>query len=108
MSPTIRTNGKNEDFCDGDLSPSERCLQMEKQEKREQEEIKRQRDPPIIFSEGINLVEEFDLLKKLLEGKLTEEEKINIKEFHDYILENEGSWALGDNFLDFIGEYSDR
>lgn len=40
----------------------------------------------------------------MLEGKLSEEEQMCLNELRQYVLENEGSWALGDNFLNFVGE----
>lgn len=46
---------------------------------------------------------EFDALVGLVDGKLNEEEQISLEELHQYMLEDEGSWALGENFLNFIG-----
>ena len=88
-----------------EMSPSDRVLQMEEEEKREQEEIKRHRDPPIVFKDLINLKDEFEALSSILEGKLNDSERINLNELHQYVMENEGSWALGDNFLNFVGQY---
>jgi hypothetical protein len=28
-----------------------------------------------------------------------------LEELHQYMLEDEGSWALGDGFLNFVGQY---
>lgn len=41
---------------------------------------------------------------KLLDGKLTKEEETNIEELYQYLVQGEGSWALGDNFLVFVGK----
>jgi desumoylating isopeptidase 1 len=38
----------------------------------------------------------------LVDDKLNEDEKISLEEMHQYLLLGEGSWALGDNFLNFI------
>lgn len=46
--------------------------------------------------------EEFDSLIGLIDGKLTAEEQKSTEELHQYMLGDEGSWALGDGFLDFI------
>ncbi|XP_033213223.1 uncharacterized protein LOC117170534 isoform X2 [Belonocnema kinseyi] len=86
-----------------EMLPSDRVLQMEEEEKREQDEIKKHRDPPIVFKDLVNLTEEFETLGKLLEGKLNDNERTNLDELYQYVVENEGSWALGDNFLNFVG-----
>ncbi|XP_050466444.1 uncharacterized protein LOC126859339 isoform X2 [Cataglyphis hispanica] len=91
------TNGESE------MLPSERVIQMEEDEKREQEEKKRYRDPPIVFKDLMNVREEYESLISAMEGKLNDEERTCMDELRQYVLENEGSWALGDNFLNFVG-----
>lgn len=86
-----------------DMLPSERVRQMEEDEKREQEEKKRHRDPPIVFKDLVNVQAEYEGLINALEGKLNDEERTCMDELRQYVLENEGSWALGDNFLNFVG-----
>ncbi|XP_016772726.2 uncharacterized protein LOC409784 isoform X2 [Apis mellifera] len=86
-----------------EVLPSDRVMQMEEEEKKEQEEKKRHRDPPIVFKDVIDIKEEYQALIKILEGKLSEEERVCLDELRQYVLENEGSWALGDNFLNFVG-----
>jgi len=92
-------NGEN-----AEMLPSERVMQMEEDEKREQEEKKRHRDPPIVFKDLMNVQMEYEGLINVLEGKLNDEEQTCMNELRQYILENEGSWALGDNFLNFVGK----
>ncbi|XP_012233823.1 uncharacterized protein [Linepithema humile] len=92
------TNGEN-----AEMLPSERVRQMEEDEKREQEEKKRHRDPPIVFKDLVNVRTEYEELLSALEGKLNDEERTCMDELRQYVLENEGSWALGDNFLNFVG-----
>ncbi|EFN65714.1 UPF0326 protein FAM152B [Camponotus floridanus] len=91
-------NGEN-----AEMLPSERVMQMEEDEKREQEEKKRYRDPPIVFKDLVNVQAEYEGLISALEGKLNDEERTCMDELRQYVLENEGSWALGDNFLNFVG-----
>lgn len=86
------------------MLPSERVMQMEEEEKQEQEEKKRRRDPPIVFKDLVDVKSEYVALCNLLEGKLNDEERVCMEELRQYVLENEGSWALGDNFLNFVGE----
>ncbi|KAM0728517.1 Desumoylating isopeptidase 1 [Formica fusca] len=86
-----------------EMLPSERVMQMEEDEKREQEEKKRHRDPPIVFKDLVNVREEYEGLISAMEGKLNDEERTCMDELRQYVLENEGSWALGDNFLNFVG-----
>jgi hypothetical protein len=76
---------------------------MEAEEKREIEELKRKREPPIIFRDLKNAQLEFESLRKLLQNKLSDNDLLSIDELHQYVLENEGSWAFGDNFLNFVG-----
>lgn len=38
-----------------------------------------------------------------MDGKLNPEEQQSLGELRQYMLEDEGSWALGDGFLNFIG-----
>lgn len=87
-----------------EMLPSDRVLQMEAEEKLEIEEKKRQRDPPIVFKNIVDASAEFNALASLLEGKLNDTEVTNLDELRQYVLENEGSWALGDNFLNFVGK----
>lgn len=94
----------NGESAPAEMLPSERVMQMEEDEKREQEEKKRYRDPPIVFKDLVNVQAEYDGLLNALEGKLNDEERTCMDELRQYVLENECSWALGDNFLNFVGE----
>lgn len=52
-------------------------------------------------------VVEFEKLSKALEGvDLTPEERQNLDELQQYLVQGEGSWVLGDDFLAFIGTYT--
>ncbi|KAL1130828.1 hypothetical protein AAG570_012069, partial [Ranatra chinensis] len=73
------------------------------EEKREREERRRNREPPIVFKDAVDIHIEFDSLVGLIDGKLNEEEQQSLEELHQYMLQDEGSWALGDGFLNFIG-----
>lgn len=94
-------NGEN---APAEMLPSERVMQMEEDEKREQEEKKRRRDPPIVFKDLVDVRMEYEGLVSALKGKLKDEEQTCLDELRQYVLEDEGSWALGDNFLNFVGE----
>lgn len=48
---------------------------------------------------------EFDALIGLIDGKLTPDEQRAVEELHQYMLGDEGSWALSDGFLDFVGKF---
>ncbi|XP_020280923.1 uncharacterized protein LOC109853337 isoform X2 [Pseudomyrmex gracilis] len=93
----------NGESTSAEMLPSERVKQMEEDEKREQEEKKRYRDPPIVFKDLVDVRAEYEGLVNALEGKLNEEERRCMDELRQYVLENEGSWALGDTFLNFVG-----
>lgn len=47
---------------------------------------------------------EIDALIGLIDGKLSTDEKRAVEELHQYMLGDEGSWALSDGFLDFVGK----
>lgn len=94
----------NGESASAEMLPSERVMQIEEDERREQEEKKRNRDIPIVFKDIINVQTQYEGLVGVLEGELNDEEQICLDELRLYILENEGSWALGDNFLNFVGK----
>ncbi|XP_075974000.1 uncharacterized protein LOC142975160 isoform X2 [Anticarsia gemmatalis] len=83
--------------------PSSDSLALEADERRQEELRKRNRDPPIVYTD-IDGVSEFEKLSKALEGvELTPEERQNLDELQQYLVQGEGSWVLGDDFLAFIG-----
>lgn len=51
----------------------------------------------------LQLQEEFDKVIDLVDGNVTSEEMQFFEELHQYLLEDEGSWAIGDGFLSFVG-----
>ncbi|CAH1645251.1 unnamed protein product [Spodoptera littoralis] len=83
--------------------PSSDALDAEADERREEELRKRNRDPPIVFND-IDGVQEFEKFSKALESvELTPEERQSVDELQQYLVQGEGSWVLGDDFLAFIG-----
>lgn len=84
--------------------PSEQALALEEEEKREEEEKKKARDPPIVYKDLVDVKQEFDSLLSLIDGKLSPEEQRSTEELQQYIIGDEGSWALGEGFLDFISK----
>ncbi|XP_060522161.1 uncharacterized protein LOC132699459 isoform X2 [Cylas formicarius] len=97
MADTEAVNGTAE----GPL-PSEQALAMEEEERREEEEKKKARDPPIVYKDLYDVKEEFDALVALIDGKLSPEEQKATEELQQYIIGDEGSWALSDGFLDYV------
>ncbi|XP_065219797.1 uncharacterized protein LOC135845243 isoform X2 [Planococcus citri] len=85
-------------------TPADIAAEIEEQDKREREERRRQREPPIVFPNVVNLQEEFDKVIDLVDGNITAEEMQFFEELHQYLLEDEGSWAIGDGFLSFVGK----
>lgn len=104
MSEPENSNGVNgsSESVPQEMLPSEQALEDEAAERRAEEERKRARDPPIVFKE-IDPKTELEELVKLVDDKLVEEEKVALEELHQYLLFGEGSWALGDSFLMFVG-----
>ncbi|XP_066137871.1 uncharacterized protein [Euwallacea fornicatus] len=85
-----------------DASPSDQVLAMEEEERKAEEEKKKSRDPPVVYKDFVDVKEEFDSLLGLIDGKLTAEEKKSTEELQQYMMGDEGSWALGEGFLEFI------
>lgn len=71
----------------------------ERSKSTEEKEIPRE---PALVCKDINIKTELECLVKLLDGKIYKEEEVSIEEMHQYLIEDEGSWALGDNFLVFV------
>uniref|UniRef100_A0A8D8TQ74 Desumoylating isopeptidase 1 n=1 Tax=Cacopsylla melanoneura TaxID=428564 RepID=A0A8D8TQ74_9HEMI len=97
MSDEPQTNGTQERTTDQVVD------EIETEERREREERRKNREPPIVFKDSINVKEEFDALVNLIDSKLSDDDLKSLEELHQYMLEDEGSWALGENFLQFIG-----
>ncbi|XP_043202728.1 uncharacterized protein LOC122370842 isoform X9 [Amphibalanus amphitrite] len=70
----------------------------------EEPEPEKPRIPPVVFKDAVSDVKaEFDGLLKAVDGQLGDEELQNVKELKMYMLEDEGAWALGENFINFLG-----
>ncbi|XKL60777.1 hypothetical protein PGB90_007834 [Kerria lacca] len=67
-------------------SSTDIAIEIEEQDKKEREERRKQREPPIVFPNSVNGDMQF------------------FEELHQYMLEDEGSWALSDGFLSFVGK----
>ncbi|KAK4874626.1 hypothetical protein RN001_013986 [Aquatica leii] len=83
--------------------PSDQALQFEEDERRQEEERKRSRDPPIVFRDLIDVKAEYEIFENLLKDQLIEDERRSLDELGQYLLGDEGSWVVGDGFLNFIG-----
>lgn len=85
-----------------EMLPTDRVLEEDAKDRQEEEERRRTREPPVVFVD-IDAKAELEALVKLVDGQLSKEEETAIEELHQYLIEGEGSWALGDNFLTFVG-----
>ncbi|KAL3273692.1 hypothetical protein HHI36_015122 [Cryptolaemus montrouzieri] len=79
-------------------------LALEEEEKREQEKRKKSRDPPIVFVGEIDEQAEFDVLVGAIEQVIDKEEEDYMEQLSQYLLDEEGCWALSDGFLLFIAK----
>ncbi|KAJ6637084.1 Desumoylating isopeptidase 1 [Pseudolycoriella hygida] len=95
------TNGTSP-IIPSEMLPSERVLEDEAKERQAEEERRKNREPPVVFT-NIDAKVELEALVKLVDGQLSKDEETSIEELHQYLIEGEGSWALGDNFLVFVG-----
>nr|XP_045626015.1 uncharacterized protein LOC123775143 isoform X2 [Procambarus clarkii] len=57
-----------------------------------------EREPPIVFKEELDIHVEFDGLVAACAHLLSPEEQGHMEELRAYVVEDEGSWALGENF----------
>lgn len=74
------------------------------EEPQEPEKPEKPRIPPVVFKDTVTDVKaEFEELLKAVDGQLGDEELQNVKEMKMYMLEDEGAWALGENFINFLG-----
>ncbi|XP_021956170.1 uncharacterized protein LOC110852407 isoform X2 [Folsomia candida] len=78
--------------------------EVQEEEKREMEEKKKNREPPIVFRDICSSIDELldDLEKSLAKVELNEEEMRCLKELREYSVGDEGSWVLSDDFLGLI------
>ncbi|XP_064213520.1 uncharacterized protein LOC659663 isoform X2 [Tribolium castaneum] len=83
--------------------PTDQVMDLEEEERREEEEKKKSREPPVVYKDLLDAKTEFDALLGLVDGKLSEEEQRSMEELQVYMIGDEGSWALSDGFLTFIG-----
>lgn len=105
MSDVVQSElngGGNGPVIPSEMLPTERALEDEAKERQAEEERRKNREPPVVFAD-IDVKAELEALVKLVDGVLTREEETSIEELHQYLIEGEGSWALGDNFLTFVG-----
>ncbi|XP_069949887.1 uncharacterized protein [Cherax quadricarinatus] len=57
-----------------------------------------EREPPIVFKDELDVNVEFDGLVSTCAHLLSPEEQGHMEELRAYVVEDEGSWALGENF----------
>ncbi|KAJ2939841.1 hypothetical protein O0L34_g18035 [Tuta absoluta] len=72
-------------------------------ERHEQEMRRRQADPPIVYTDIDGAAEYEKLANALEKADLSPEERTSLDELQQYLVQGEGSWVLGDDFLAFIG-----
>ncbi|RXG73993.1 hypothetical protein Avbf_00409 [Armadillidium vulgare] len=56
------------------------------------------REPPIIFKEEVDTVADFDGFVHFVADMLSTSEQKHMEELRAYVVEDEGSWALGEDF----------
>ncbi|XP_018023450.1 uncharacterized protein LOC108679354 isoform X3 [Hyalella azteca] len=68
----------------------------------EPEEPEVQREPPILFKEDVDARRDFDELVGCCMHQLSPEEQQHMEELRAYVVEDDGAWALGENFGDLF------
>ncbi|XP_053969608.1 uncharacterized protein LOC129253321 [Anastrepha obliqua] len=79
--------------------PQQRANGTDRSPSTEENEVPRE---PALVHKDINIKTELECLVKLLDGRIYKEEETAMEELHQYLIEDEGSWVLGDNFLIFV------
>jgi len=62
-------------------------------------------EPPINFKDLLDVKSEYEALSAYLAKVGTEEDHQSLAELKQYVIDDEGSWALGDNFPGFISKW---
>jgi len=62
-------------------------------------------EPPINFKDLLDVKIEYEALSAYLGKVGTEEDHQSMEELKQYVIDDEGSWALGDNFPAFISKW---
>jgi len=70
-----------------------------------QEESKAPTEPPIVFKDLIDVKTEYEALNAYLLKVGNDDDQQAMSELKQYVIDDEGSWALGENFPGFIGKW---
>jgi len=70
------------------------------QEREEAPEV--EREPPIIFKDDLDTRTDFAALAEALKGQLSTAEQSHLEELRTYVVEDDGAWALGEDFGDLF------
>ncbi|XP_059353046.1 uncharacterized protein LOC130697945 isoform X3 [Daphnia carinata] len=71
----------------------------------EEENSKAPREPPIVFKDLIDVRKEYEGLAECIAKVGQDDDHQSMAELKQYVIDDEGSWALGDNFLIFIAKW---
>ncbi|KAI9563602.1 hypothetical protein GHT06_011066 [Daphnia sinensis] len=71
----------------------------------EEENSKAPREPPIVFKDLIDVRKEYESLAECIAKVGQDDDHQSMAELKQYVIDDEGSWALGDNFLLFIAKW---
>ncbi|XP_065560572.1 uncharacterized protein LOC136027343 isoform X6 [Artemia franciscana] len=88
----------------GDVVPNDPTNVCSAAEFEKDEFTTKPKVPPIVFKDTFDILNEFQSLMRHIEPHLSDDDRSSLEELRVYVVENEGSWALGDNCLNFIGK----
>ncbi|XP_037950781.1 uncharacterized protein LOC119681610 [Teleopsis dalmanni] len=80
---------------------SQQIQQDNRDRSKSTEDNESPREPSLVCRD-IDIKTELECLVKLLDGKIYKDEEVSMEELHQYLIEDDGSWSLGDNFLVFV------
>ncbi|XP_046448471.1 uncharacterized protein LOC124197205 isoform X2 [Daphnia pulex] len=70
-----------------------------------EETPKAPREPPIVYKDLIDVKKEYESLAECIAKVGQDDDHQSMSELKQYVIDDEGSWALGDNFLLFIAKW---
>lgn len=95
-------NGAAGNDIPSEMLPSQNRLREDSAELQEENERRKNREPAIVFKD-VDAAVDLEKLVRLVDGKLSQNDETSVEELHQYLIQGEGSWALGEGFLLFVG-----
>jgi len=97
-----QVNGAAGNDIPAEMLPTQNRLREDSAELQDENERRKNREPAIVFKD-VDAAIDLEKLVRLVDGKLSKDDETSVEELHQYLIQGEGSWALGEGFLLFVG-----